>query len=471
MSHDRPTAPPPRIPGFRHVGLLGSGGFADVYRYEQDLPRREVAIKVLPADHEGATIARFAAEANVMAMLSTHPAIVTVLQAGVSDDGRPYLVMEYCPGANLQARCRREPLSVAEALRVAIPIASAVETAHRAGVLHRDIKPANILVTEYRRPALTDFGIAATSLGCPEATGVSIPWSPPEAFGDVTRSGPRSDVYQLGATVYTLLAGRSPFELAGGGNTTADLIDRIQRMELPRVDRPDVPDSLQAVLAKAMAKEPEERHASALAFARSLQRVQIELAHAVTPIDIVEDTPSAEREDDEEIGLTRVRGVAVAAKGAELVEGRPVRPVSRRRHPRGTARRRWRRAMVSGTAVAVLVGIAGSVLPALIDRSSARTLESTTVSTRTAIAAVPPVKELTGWRQGDRAVFTWTNASPLDGDSYLWSVAGVGSEPVFERTTEPTVTVPAEDGETCVEVILRRDDGWSSDAVVGCVVD
>ncbi|WOF22660.1 serine/threonine-protein kinase [Microbacterium betulae] len=476
MSPSRPAAPPPRIPGFRHVDLLGSGGFADVYRYEQELPRRQVAIKVLPADREGASTARFTAEANVMAMLSTHPAIVTILQAGVSDDGRPYLVMEYCPGSNLQARCRREPFSVAEALRVGIPIASAVETAHRAGVLHRDIKPANILVTEYRRPALTDFGIAATSLGSPETTCVSIPWSPPESFGDVARSGPRSDVYQLGATLYTLLAGRSPFELAGGGNTTGELIERIERMELPRIDRPDVPPSLQAVLATATAKDPADRHRSALAFARALQKVQIELAHAVTPIDIVEDVSSVEPAEDEEAGLTRVRVVAGAAPAGTDAE--PARPARRAPAPR-VAERVWRgrggvrgrrsRAVAGGVVAAVVLGVVGSLLPALVDRSSARALDASTVSARTAVPAVPGVEDLAGWRQGDEAVFTWTNPEPLDGDSYLWAVASVGSEPGFDRTAEPTVTVPAVEGETCVEVILRRDDGWSSEAVVGCV--
>ena len=117
-----------------------------------------------------------------MAMLSTHPAIVTIYQAGVARDGRPYLVMEYCPKPNLQVRYRREPFSVAESLRVGIQVAAAVETAHRAGVLHRDIKPANILVTEYNRPALTDFGIASTTSAAAESEGLSIPWSPPESL-------------------------------------------------------------------------------------------------------------------------------------------------------------------------------------------------------------------------------------------------------------------------------------------------
>ncbi|MET0673661.1 MAG: protein kinase [Microbacterium pygmaeum] len=301
---------PPDLRGFTYLDLLGSGGFADVYLYEQLLPRRRVAVKVLLTDRISTTsVDEFTAEANVMAMLSTHPAIVTIYQAGVADDGRPYLVMEYCPKPNLQVRYRRERFSVAESLRVGIQVAAAVETAHRAGVLHRDIKPANILVTEYNRPALTDFGIASTTSAAAESAGLSIPWSPPESFADEPRSDPRSDVWALGATVYSLLAGRSPFELEGQRNNGADLIQRIETMAVAPLDRPDSPASLQHALERAMSKSSADRYDSALAFARALQTVQIELSHSVTPIDILDDHLEAGAPVDEDDGLTRVRGV------------------------------------------------------------------------------------------------------------------------------------------------------------------
>ncbi|WP_106816247.1 serine/threonine-protein kinase [Microbacterium timonense] len=310
MSAKRAPMAPPDLPGFTYVDLLGSGGFADVYLYEQQLPKRRVAVKVLLTDRmSSGSVEEFTAEANVMAMLSTHPAIVTIYQAGVATDGRPYLVMEYCPRPNLQVRYRREPFSIAESLRVGVQVAAAVETAHRAGVLHRDIKPANILVTEYNRPALTDFGIASTTSAAAESAGLSIPWSPPESFADVPRSDPRSDVYALGATVYTLLAGRSPFELPGQRNTAAELIHRIETLALPALGRADVPASLQRVLERAMAKSSADRYESALAFARALQTVQIELSHSVTPIDILDDHVPEDVEEDEDDGLTRVRGV------------------------------------------------------------------------------------------------------------------------------------------------------------------
>ncbi|MFJ6651577.1 serine/threonine-protein kinase [Microbacterium sp. NPDC091313] len=305
----RPPQAPPQLPGFEYLELLGSGGFADVFLYEQQLPKRKVAVKVLLTDRMSTgSIAAFTAEANVMAMLSTHPAIVTIHQAGVAEDGRPYLVMEYCSKPNLQARYRREPFSVAEALRVGVQVAAAVETAHRANVLHRDIKPANILVTEYNRPALTDFGIASTT-GAGEAGGLSIPWSPPEALGAVPQGDRRADVWSLGATVYSLLAGRSPFEMPGQRNSGAELLERIETQPLPPLGRADAPVSLQRVFERAMAKSPADRYDTALAFARALQKVQIELSHGVTPIDILDDGTPDGVIDDEDDGLTRVRGV------------------------------------------------------------------------------------------------------------------------------------------------------------------
>ena len=181
------ASPAPELAGYTVTRLIGSGGFADVYLYGQTLPRRNVAIKVLIPDATDAeVINQFDAEANLMAALSTHPAIVTIYQAGVAPDGRPYLVMEYCSRPNLAARYRAERLSVAEVLRIGVRIAGAVETAHRAGILHRDIKPANVLTTDFGHPVLSDFGISVSRTfraGPSAATvGMSIPWTAPEMF-------------------------------------------------------------------------------------------------------------------------------------------------------------------------------------------------------------------------------------------------------------------------------------------------
>lgn len=312
MSSKRPIAPPPLIPGFNYISLLGSGGFSDVYLYEQDRPRRKVAVKVLLSDlkTEGAR-RRFESEANLMAQLSSHPYIVTIYEAEVTAAGHSYLAMEYCSRPSLDVRYRRQRFSVDEVLAVGIQVASAVETAHRAGIVHRDIKPANILVTDYNRPALTDFGISGTLADdTDDDSGMSIPWSPPEQFTDGSVDGIRVDVWALGATLYTLLAGRSPFVMPGADNSQRELISRISSMTLPRLGRADVPESLELALATAMAKTPASRYSSAHAFALALQRIQAELNLSVTPFEVVDEPHLEEQHPDDGAEETRVRSIA-----------------------------------------------------------------------------------------------------------------------------------------------------------------
>ncbi|WP_354517685.1 protein kinase [Paenarthrobacter sp. 4246] len=313
MSSKRPPAPPPPIPGFQYVSLLGSGGFSDVYLYEQDRPRRKVAVKVLLSDlkTEGAR-RRFESEANLMAQLSSHPYIVTIFEAEITESGHSYLAMEYCSRPSLDVRYRRQRFSVDEVLAVGIQVASAVETAHRAGIVHRDIKPANILVTDYNRPALTDFGISGTiGADTEDDAGMSIPWSPPEQFRGGAVDGVPVDIWALGATLYTLLAGRSPFVMPGQDNSQRELISRITNAPLPRLGRADVPESLELVLATAMAKSPGSRYSSAHAFALALQRVQTELNLSQTPFEVLEEPGHGDdNHPDDNFEETRVRSIA-----------------------------------------------------------------------------------------------------------------------------------------------------------------
>ncbi len=263
------------ISGFSFVRHLGSGGFADVFLYQELWFDRLVAIKVLSERLSDEAVRRFIDEANVLARLSNHPSIVTVHRAGISDDARPYLVMEYCSQPNLEDRYRVSPLSESEALSIGIEIAGAVEAMHRAGLLHRDIKPANILTTDYGRPALADFGIAA-AIGT-DVHAMSVPWAPPELFTAGACGDQRGDVYSLAATLYTVLAGRTPLEQAAGAGQAPDLVERIRTQPVPPIDRADVSDGMQTALAQAMAKSPDHRYPSAAEFGRALQRVQIAL--------------------------------------------------------------------------------------------------------------------------------------------------------------------------------------------------
>ena len=344
MARDAATAP--ELKGFTFVKTLGSGGFSDVFLYDQHLPRRRVAVKVLLT--EGLTAANreaFVAEANVMAQLSAHPYIVSIYTADVSDDGRPFFIMEYCSGPSLADRYKRQPLSVVETLRTGVRLSSAIATAHQAGILHRDIKPANVLTNDFGWPALTDFGISSAvendelplhtvtreGLGSGATTGsqsvgMSIPWSPPEMFDDQPRPDVRSDVFSLAGTLYTLLSGRTPFELPGGPNGTLDLMGRIERGQITPLSRTDVPASLLAVLQKGMAVDRHDRFTSAVDFARALQRIEIELNYAPTAIDvpnlIVPEEPIDRTSDDD---ATRARNVTTikAQPAAVVIEHTP----------------------------------------------------------------------------------------------------------------------------------------------------
>lgn len=284
---------PPGLSGFTYVRPLGTGGFADVFLFEQNLPRRPVAVKVLLEDVVDENVLRmFNAEADVMARLSAHPSILTIHEASVSADGRPYLVMEYCP-TSFTHRYRREEIPVAEVLQLGVKIGSALETAHRAGLLHRDIKPSNILVTAFGSPVLSDFGIATAVESRPdteEVFAMSVPWSAPEVVDERVSGSIAAEVWSLAATVYSLLAGRSPFERPGRGqNTREQLKARIRKAVYTPIGRADVSAEVDAVLARALSRDPAARHPSAADFAHDLQLIQHRMGLPHTPLEVAVD--------------------------------------------------------------------------------------------------------------------------------------------------------------------------------------
>ena len=288
MARRRP-ATPPKIPNATYLSFLGSGGFADVYLYEQQIPRREVAIKVLRRGVADAQRQSFRAEANLMARMSSHPSIVSVYGAGEAGDERMYLIMEYCPPPHLGARLRQQPFTVTHALEIGIQIGGAIETLHRAGIVHRDIKPSNILMTPFQRPVLTDFGIATRIGNVSPAEGFSVPWAPPEQATGEGAAAVTVDVYSLAATVYTLLAGRPPFEVKDGDNSEIAVINRVLRTPVPPMGRHDVPEEFERVLTIAMSKDPRQRYASVIDFARALQAIQAALHQRPTDLDVLDD--------------------------------------------------------------------------------------------------------------------------------------------------------------------------------------
>jgi len=287
---------------YRIVEKLGTGGMAEVYKAFQPRLERYVALKFIRADlmAEPNFFTRFEREARVLAQLN-HPNIVHVYDFG-EDNGQPYLAMEYVAGKSLAdwlTEQGRPPLAN-EALHILQSVSAALDAAHAQGIIHRDVKPANILLTPDRRALLSDFGLSRMSR--PDTTSDSAATSgtpaymPPEQIvGDTANLGPASDVYALGVVAYEMLVGRVPFIHQAG---LPVLIQHLQMAPpAPRELNPDVPEAVEPLLLKALAKAPEERFATCGAFVRALQDALAEPTTAgqvpnTWPMTLPDDSPA-----------------------------------------------------------------------------------------------------------------------------------------------------------------------------------
>jgi serine/threonine-protein kinase len=261
---------------FRIVRELGRGGMGVVYEALQAQINRPVAIKVILAGEFAtpADLRRFQVETEAVAWLD-HPNIVPIHEVG-EEQGRPYFSMKLCPGGSLDDHLDRYRADPRAAAQVAATVARAVDHAHRRGVLHRDLKPGNILLDAEGAPLVADFGLARRLDSAPDLTRAgallgSPPYMAPEQAagnrGDLTVT---TDVYGLGAVLYTLLSGRPPFR----GETPLETLDQVRHR---RPDPPTGPDGrldrdLQTVCLKCLEKDPRDRYESAAALADDLER-------------------------------------------------------------------------------------------------------------------------------------------------------------------------------------------------------
>ena len=259
------AAVPPQIPGLVGWRPLARGGFATVWEAKQLSLNRLVAVKVdrrtLESDSEQR---RFLREAGAAGRMSGHPGIVTVHDAGILTDDRPYLVMALCEGGSLTKWVKGEPRPSQEEVReVGVRIADALAATHARGVLHRDVKPANILIDAYGHSGLADFGLAALpdpGMELSETLEAITPaYAPPEVFHrrPPTEAG---DVYSLGATLYAVLSGRPPRWPEDG---TPNIVDMFERLEEPIERIPGVNDEFMDALLAAMAHDPGDRPTAA----------------------------------------------------------------------------------------------------------------------------------------------------------------------------------------------------------------
>jgi eukaryotic-like serine/threonine-protein kinase len=271
---------------------LARGGMGIVYQARQRRLNRIVALKMILSGDLAREDdkRRFQIEAEAAARLE-HPAIVPIYEAG-EIGGQHFFSMGYVDGGSLEERVHKQPMSPRQAAVIVRRIAEAVDYAHRAGIVHRDLKPSNVLIDRDGNPKVSDFGLAkrlsdenhltasGTILGTPSYM------APEQAAGRLSAVGPLSDVYGLGAILYRVLAGKSPFYAANAVETLKQVLEN--EPVAPRKHNPSIDADLETICLKCLQKEPARRYASAQALADDLGRWLDGMAIVARPVGRVE---------------------------------------------------------------------------------------------------------------------------------------------------------------------------------------
>ncbi len=369
---------------------LGEGGMATVYKAYDTRLDADVAVKVIrrsafAPDQLEMVLKRFEREAKSLAKLS-HANIVGVIDYG-DYEGAPYLVMEYLPGGTLKQKLG-QPMSCREAARILLPIARALDFAHRKGMAHRDVKPSNILITADGDPMLTDFGIAKI-LEAPEGatlTGTGVGIGTPEYMAPeqwTGQAGPSSDIYSLGVVFYEMLTGRKPYE----ADTPAAVLLKQASDPLPnpRDYVPDLPYQAEHVLLRALAKKPEDRFANMGEFAASLEALASEPTVVAQPPSVAAAVASAgaaaTSKPEQATDLkTMAAGEGKAPAAETVIAAQEVVKKTKSIPAEKSARkgqRGWLWAFVGVVAIGLIVIGLMAVLPGIISPSAKATIPPT----------------------------------------------------------------------------------------------
>lgn len=258
---------------------LGSGGMGEVFLAHDEILNRDVAIKILREEYadDEEFVRRFRREAQRAASFN-HSNIVHIYDWGCTEDGTYYMAMEHVPGGTLKEHILRDgALPLYTATQFASQIAEALKAAHERGVVHRDIKSQNVLLTASGDVKVADFGIAradssttTTSQRGSLLLGTARYMSPEQAMGE--RVGPRSDLYSLGVVLYEMVTGELPYEVDNSGDVVRKHI--IEPPQSPREINPEVPEGIDAVTLRLLAKDPANRYSSAAEFIKDLRKVR-----------------------------------------------------------------------------------------------------------------------------------------------------------------------------------------------------
>jgi serine/threonine protein kinase/tetratricopeptide (TPR) repeat protein len=301
---------------YKILSKLGQGGMGEVFLAEDTRLRRNVALKILPAEvaADRVRMERFVREAKAASALN-HPNIITIYEIDHADS-RHFIVIEFIDGLTLRERAEAASMTVGEVLDVAIQATSALAEAHEAGIIHRDIKPDNIMIRRDGIVKVLDFGLAKLSERIAPAvvdseapTSIDLKTEPGVVMGTAVYMSPeqarglpvdaRSDVFSLGIVIYEMIAGRLPFKGADRLEVLASIVGDAEPPPLARY-APDTPDELQRIVSKSLAKSLEERYQSASEMWTDLRelkkRIQIdeELQRTLTPETIPPTSRTAE---------------------------------------------------------------------------------------------------------------------------------------------------------------------------------
>ena len=431
--------------GFEDAVEVGRGGGGVVYRCAQKALGRSVAIKVLGSDLDEDDRERFLREGYAMGGLSGHPNIVNILQVGVTESHRPFIVMPFHARGSLADRVQVEGrIAWPEALHIGVKLCGALETAHRADTLHRDIKPANVLVNDYGEPLLSDFGTARIAGGYKTVTGFftgTLSYTAPEVLAGRPPTV-AADMYSLGATIYALIAGSAPHERRNDEELIAHYL-RITSTPVPDLRARGIPADVCAAIEKAMALEPAERHTSAEEFGHALQVVQRHNGLTADPMALSE--PIAPPEQGSSFDAeSQADSKAGSDAPGDPTESTPP-PVSRMfEHTASVSGSslkwqavqvpkpdpwvtntptRWNRKKIliaSGAAAAVLLLVISAIF---ILRPSPSTEVAETPTTSRPTVAAPPE-----WRPIGDARIARGAAAATEADGTIWIFGGVGAD-------------------------------------------
>lgn len=428
---------------YRITAKIGEGGMAVVYKGFQQSLNRYVAIKVLRSElaQDEQFVERFRREALAVAELS-HPNILHVYDAGVVQ-GLYYIVMAYVDGGSLKDVIGQGPMDIEMSVSIAAQMADALDHAHKRGLVHRDVKPNNILITRDGRPLLTDFGIAkavhesqgltrtGTSIGTPE-------YMAPEQIQGQKVDG-RTDLYALGIVLYEMLVGWAPFSAT---TPVASLYKQVNEPPPPlRQANINVPDWLDTVTNKALAKRPQDRYQTGAEFADALRQRPAPAKASTAPMPSAQPVPSPRPMKQPTEGK-RGRGAAPILIVAIVMV-----------------------VMALAAAAIILLLSGGGSTPQATPRAVQVTKVITPTSQETTSYPAPALLEPSaGAVLGNDARFEWQWSGPSLGEDYafglyVWSVAEeeAGAEP--RKAVEPTAATAAEVDLSALPTVVEHGPG------------